>query len=86
MPPVLSNAVAWISRVDKNFKKYFEEKNVLLATHSGGGGTDVLRDMRNQFSKLGSHVLEKEILTTYKKPLNEVNSKEVLMNLLALDK
>jgi len=83
MPPVLTNVVAWISRVDPKFRKYFEDKHILLATHSGGGGADVLRDMRNQFTKLGSDVMEEEILTTYKKPLDEVFSKEVLMNFLA---
>ena len=84
IPPILTNAVAWISRVDPAFRKYFEQKNILLATHSGGGGTDVLRDMRNQFTKLGSNVLESEILTTYKKPLDEAYSKEVLQSLLTL--
>jgi NAD(P)H-dependent FMN reductase len=86
IPPVLTNAVAWMSRIDPEFKKYFEQKSVLLATHSGGGGADVLRDMRNQFTKLGANVLEEEILTTYKKPLDETYSKQVLQTLLALAK
>lgn len=83
IPPVLTNAVAWISRVDKDFKKYFNNKKILLATHSGGGGTDVLRDMRNQFTKLGAEVLTSEILTTYKKPLEEGYSKQVLLEFMA---
>ena len=86
IPPVLTNTVAWVSRVHSDFREYFKEKNILLATHSGGGGTDVLRDMRTQFSKLGADVLEEEILTTYKKPLDEAYSKKVLQFLLTLNK
>lgn len=78
IPPILTNAVAWISRVDSDFRKYFQDKKILLATHSGGGGTDILRDMRTQFSKLGADVFEEEILTTYQKNLDETFSKEVL--------
>jgi len=78
IPPVLTNAVAWVSRVDKDFKKYFRAKKILLATHSGGGGTDVLRDMRNQFTKLGAEVVESEVLTTYKKVLDEQELEKVL--------
>ena len=82
IPPVLTNVVAWISRVDSDFRKYFNQKNILLATHSGGGGKDVLRDMRMQFTKLGAEVLENEILTTYKKPLDASYSKAVLVEFL----
>jgi len=78
IPPVLTNAVAWISRVDKDFKKYFNQKNILLASHSGGAGNDVLRDMRNQFEKLGAKVLDNEILITYKKPLNKEYAKQTI--------
>jgi NAD(P)H-dependent FMN reductase len=78
MPPVLTNTIAWISRVDEDFRRYFNHKKILLATHSGGGGTDVLRDMRNQLSKLGAKVFEQEILTTYQNSLDKNFSKEVV--------
>lgn len=84
IPPVLTNTIAWISRIDKDFKKYFSHKKVLLATHSGSGGSDVLRDMRNQFSKLGAEVLGSEILTTYQKPLEEKYSEQVLTEFIAM--
>lgn len=84
IPPVLTNIVAWVTRVHSDFREYFKEKNILLATHSGGGGEDVLRDMRTQFSKLGAEVFQKEILITYKKALDENYSKELLSKFVAL--
>ena len=83
IPPVLTNTVAWISRVDSDFRKYFKEKNIFLATHSGGGGKDVLIDMRTQFSKLGAEVFEREILITYRTPLDEKYSEELLIEFVA---
>ena len=81
-PPVLTNAVAWVSRVDSDFRKYFKGKHILLATHSGGGGADVLRDMRRQFTKLGAEVSESEILITYSKSLDMTISKNILQKYL----
>lgn len=87
IPPVLSNVIAWVSRVEDDFKVCFNNKITLLCTHSGGnngGGRDVLRDMRNQFTKLGSKVLKNDILITYQKQLDEQYSKQILTEFLAL--
>lgn len=78
IPPVLSNTIAWISRASTDFRKLFNEKIILLATHSGSGGTGVTVAMRSQFMKLGSIVLSREILTTYEKKLNEKSSLKIL--------
>ena len=82
IPPVLSNTVAWISRTSDDFRKLFNEKIILLATHSGSGGTGVTQAMRAQFMKLGSIVLSREILTTYKHKLDESSSKRILEQLI----
>jgi len=78
IPPVLSNAIAWISRASDDFRKLFNEKVFLLATHSGGDGTGVTQAMRSQLMKLGSIVLSREIITTYEKELNEKSSLKIL--------
>lgn len=70
MPPCLNNAIAWISRSTEDWREAFNGVPVLLATHSGGGGTYVLMAMRQQFSYLGSNVLGRQILTNYGKELN----------------
>ena len=41
-PPTLNNAIAWLSRDWKNFRKMCTGKPVGLATHSGGGGAHVI--------------------------------------------
>lgn len=82
IPPVLSNTMAWISRASQDFRKLFNEKVILLATHSGSGGTGVTQAMRAQFMKLGSIVLSREILTTYEHKLEESSSKRILEQLI----
>ncbi len=86
IPPVLSNTVAWISRTSDDFRKLFNEKIILLATHSGCGGTGVTQAMRAQFMKLGSIVLSREILTTYENKLDESSSKKILEQFIKFTK
>ena len=78
LPPVLVNAIAWVSRVGEDFREVFTLKTIQLATHSGGGGSDVSNAMRTQFTKLGSIVMPREIITTYKSPLKEDSSERIL--------
>jgi len=78
LPPVLVNTVAWISRVGDDFRELFTLKTIQLATHSGGGGSDVTNAMRTQFTKLGSIVMPREIITTYQSPLREDSSLRIL--------
>lgn len=78
LPPAHVNFIAWVSRVGDDFRKLFSMKKIQLATHSGGGGNDVVNAMRTQFTKLGSIVMPREILTTYQTALKEDSSKRVL--------
>ena len=78
LPPVLVNTVAWVSRVGDDFRELFTLKTIQLATHSGGGGTNVISAMRSQFTRLGSIVMPREIITTYQNPLRPDSSKNIL--------
>jgi NAD(P)H-dependent FMN reductase len=78
LPPVLVNTIAWVSRVGDDFRKLFTLKPIQIATHSGGGGNDVSNAMRSQFTKLGSILLPRDIVVTYKKPINKESSHGVL--------
>ncbi len=86
IPPVLTNFIAWVSRAGEDFRTLFNEKAVLLATHSGSGGNDVLNSMRIQFTKLGAVVSPRQILTTLKVPLNEKSSLKTLEQFERLSK
>lgn len=86
MPPVLNNAISWISRATEDWRDAFNEKFVGLATHSGGGGTKVLQAMRLQFGHMGANILSREILTSYDKPLNEDSANSMISQLAKLSK
>ncbi len=84
IPPVLTNFVAWVSRNGEDFRKVFSLKYIQLATHSGSGGNDLMNAMRIQFTKLGSIVVPREIITTYQRPLNEESSNRILQQFIQL--
>ena len=78
LPPTHVNFIAWVSRAGDDFRKLFNLKTIQLATHSGSGGNDVSNAMRTQFTKLGSIIMPREIITTYKIALREDSSKKIL--------
>jgi len=69
-PPVLNNAIAWLSREGDDFRRLFRDRTVALGTHSGGGGQHVIMAMRMQFSFLGCIVVGRSLVTNKKKPAN----------------
>ena len=78
VPPVLVNAIAWISRIGDNFRKLFTLKKIQLATHSGSNGQDLLNALRSQFTRLGAIVMPREILATYEKKCKEDSLERIL--------
>lgn len=84
-PPVLSNAIAWVSRSGSDdWRGAFAKKFAAVATHSGGGGQKVLNVMRIQLEHLGTNVIARELLTHYQKPLNPDSASAVLSELQKL--
>lgn len=57
-------------------------KIILNATLRGGGGQDVLNTMRTQFTKLGSFVIPREILTNYSKVIDNKSLNKTLKQLI----
>jgi len=82
MPPVFSNAVAWVSRTGDNFRAVFNQKFIALATHSGGGGQKLMESMRIMFVYLGANVLSREIINNYSKEYNPKTAQSVVTELL----
>ena len=66
-PPVLNNAIAWLSRDGDDFRRLFRDRTVALGTHSGGGGQHVIMAMRMQFSFLGCVVIGRSLVANKKK-------------------
>lgn len=85
MPPIINNAIAWISRSgDEDWRKAFNGKPSVVATHSGGGGLKVTQAMRAQLEHLGSIVLPRPIVTNFSKELNPDSAISILSQLKTL--
>jgi len=83
MPPVLSNAIAWVSRVGDDFRAIFNQKFVALASHSGGGGLRGNDAVRAMFSYIGSNVLSREIINNYSKQYKKETAVSIVKELIA---
>jgi len=83
MPPVLNNAIAWVSRVGDDFRVIFNQKFVAIASHSGGGGMRGNDAVRGMFAYVGANVLTREVLTNYKKPYKKEVAVGIVKEMLA---
>ncbi len=70
IPPLLTNAIAWLSVTSTDFRVLFNQRPVALATQSGGTGQKVLLAMRQQLAHLGCLVLGRELLSNPEKSPN----------------
>lgn len=86
MPPVLNNAIAWVSRVGDDFRAIFNQKFIAIASHSGGGGMRGNDAVRAMFSYVGANVLTREILTNYGKEYKKSTAVGVIEELLRYGK
>lgn len=81
IPPVLNNAIAWISRSKEEWRSAFNGKVAAIGSHSGSGGPLVLSAMRTQLSYIGVNVLGRQLMTHYSKSLNPDSAKAILEEL-----
>ena len=82
MPPALNNTIAWLSVESGDFRKLFNNRTVLLATHSGGGGAHCLMAMRHQFSFLGSNVIGRTMTLNKSKPFSQETMDDLVQRVL----
>lgn len=81
-PPSFGNLLAWVSRSTKEWREAFNNRPAVVATHSAGGGLNVLTIMRMQLAYLGMNVLGRQIHTTLQKTLDEKSLNEVCDQLI----
>tara|TARA_R110000868_G_scaffold117600_15_gene312612 strand:+ start:107239 stop:107739 length:501 start_codon:yes stop_codon:yes gene_type:complete len=81
IPPVVNNAIAWISRCSKEWRASFNDKFAAVATMSGGGGQKVVQAMRSQLEHLGTTVHSRAIVCTSQKELNPESAKKIMADL-----
>ena len=85
IPPVVSNAIAWLSVSTDDFRALFNGRPVALASHSGGDGKKGALAIRQQLSHLGSTVLGREVLSNAQKAANPDAIAALVTQLAALE-
>jgi len=82
VPPVLSNAITWVTVKTPDWRDAFSGKFALIATSSGGYGHRFLTAFRSQLEHLGVNVLARNISDQQDKPLKEDSVKKILQGLI----
>ena len=78
VPPVLSNAITWISVKSEYWRDAFNGKFALIATHSGGNGNRFLTAFRSQLEYMGTNVLARTISVSKNNPLDKSSVKNII--------
>ena len=84
IPPVVTNAIAWMSVAGDDFRAAFNGRFAVIGTHSGGGGFKVLEAMRSQLNHLGMIVLARTFQTSFSKQQNPDSARAILKQLIDL--
>tara|TARA_B100000686_G_C16722215_1_gene935644 strand:+ start:1055 stop:1573 length:519 start_codon:yes stop_codon:yes gene_type:complete len=76
--PILTNAIAWISRTTDDWKEGFKDKHSLVCTSSGGNGHNFVKGFTLQLTYLGAEVMDRSIIKTKKKDIDGSEFEEIL--------
>ena len=85
IPPILTNAIAWLSVQGKDFRSLFNERPIAIASFSGGGCMELLLSMRIQLTHLGALVLGHQLATNKSKIVEDKSINAILNQLLQLN-
>ena len=69
--PIVTNAIAWISRATENWKDGFKDKHSLICSSSGGNGKNFVKGFSIQLGYLGSIVFDRYIIKTNAKDIDK---------------
>ena len=81
IPPALTNAIAWLSVEGDDFRSLFNSRPVVIATHSGGGGHNVLTALRLQLAYLGAHVVGRQLVSNGQAPAKDSSIDDLIERL-----
>ncbi len=85
IPPILTNAIAWLSVQGTDFRSLFNERPIAIASFSGGGCMELLLSMRIQLTHLGALVLGRQLATNKSKVAEDNSINAILNQLLKLN-
>jgi chromate reductase, NAD(P)H dehydrogenase (quinone) len=84
IPPVLTSAIAWLSVQGGDFRSLFNNRPVVIATHSGGGGHTLAVALRLQLAHLGAQVVGRQLVSTGANPAKQSSIEDLLQRLFSL--
>ena len=84
IPPSLTNAIAWLSVTDDDFRSLFNGRPIAMATFSGGGGMELLVSLRIQLTHLGAQVVGRQLLSNHAKPAQDNSISDLVQRLLQM--
>ena len=84
IPPVLTNAIAWLSVQGSDFRALFNGRPIAIATVSGGGGMELLLSLRIQLTHLGAQVVGRQLQSNRSKPAQQDTIDDLMNRLLQL--
>ena len=84
IPPVLTNAIAWLSVQGDDFRALFNGRPIAMASFSGGGGMELLMSLRIQLTHLGAQVVGRQLLSNYAKPAKDDSISDLVRRLLQM--
>ena len=84
IPPVLTSAIAWLSVEGDEFRLLFNGRPIAIASHSGGGGVEVLAALRIQLAHLGAQVVGRQLVATRARPAADDSIDDIVARLAQL--
>jgi chromate reductase len=82
LPPVLVNAFAWLSVIEKDWRGVFNGKIAGIATSSGGTGQHLISLLRQQLATFGLTVIGRSLSTNTHTPLNDGRLNDFVFQIL----
>ena len=84
IPPIVSNAIAWISTSTDYWRDAFKGKNFFIASSSGGPAQKFQISMENQLIHLGGIVFDRKIIINSKNRINPNMTKKIINDFIKL--
>ena len=84
IPPIITNAISWISTSTDYWRDGFLNKIALVATSSGGPGNKFLTSMKMQLEHLGAIVMPRFINISSSLPLKKDSAEKILKQFINL--
>ena len=84
IPPVLTNAIAWLSVQGDDFRALFNGRPIAMASFSGGNGMELLVSLRIQLTHLGAQVVGRQLLSNYSKAAKDESIADLMQRLMQM--